>query len=360
MVAVGLMAMIIAFSSIIFRFGIDAHRISSANAEIMQKARAITEQLNSDLRGLRKDAPILIWFEQDNTADEPNRYDQIMFFADGEFTSYRQYRKSLNRYVELDDATPYDSQDYHVVGNLARIYYSLARSFTDDRLTTTQEPIAIKRQQDRILARRVHILTADPCVALWPNANNIDSTFGNLYPSSGVYLYNDVYEHDSVPLAKYKSADSFDNAAIVHTCFDDRALVDRREVRTFHNLMCEAVGSLAVQWAYWDRKSRGDGGNDYELRWFPGDDPDGDGQKNDSQMTLNGVGPNRKFGVHFMMPAGTDIGDWHYVDELEYYIDDNFTRGFYPAALKFTFKVYDSKGIIKGGRTFTHIVYLED
>ena len=50
MVAVGLMGMMIAFTSVIFRFGIDAHRISSAKAEIMQKVRVITEQLNSDER----------------------------------------------------------------------------------------------------------------------------------------------------------------------------------------------------------------------------------------------------------------------------------------------------------------------
>jgi hypothetical protein len=30
----------------------------------------------------------------------------------------------------------------------------------------------------------------------------------------------------------------------------------------------------------------------------------------------------------------------------------------YPIAFKFTFTLYDSKGIIKEGRTFTHIVYL--
>ena len=30
----------------------------------------------------------------------------------------------------------------------------------------------------------------------------------------------------------------------------------------------------------------------------------------------------------------------------------------WPKALKFTFTLYDSKGILKGGRTFTHIVYI--
>jgi hypothetical protein len=32
----------------------------------------------------------------------------------------------------------------------------------------------------------------------------------------------------------------------------------------------------------------------------------------------------------------------------------------YPIAFKFTFTLYDSKAIIKQGRTFTHIVYLGD
>jgi hypothetical protein len=30
----------------------------------------------------------------------------------------------------------------------------------------------------------------------------------------------------------------------------------------------------------------------------------------------------------------------------------------YPIAFKFTFTLYDSKGVIKEGRTFTHIIYL--
>ena len=37
-----------------------------------------------------------------------------------------------------------------------------------------------------------------------------------------------------------------------------------------------------------------------------------------------------------------------------------FPPGFLPKALKFTFKIYDSKGIIENGRTFTHIVYLDE
>jgi hypothetical protein len=60
------------------------------------------------------------------------------------------------------------------------------------------------------------------------------------------------------------------------------------------------------------------------------------------------------------MPQGSGIGDWDYVDQLEYRSGDDFYTTFYPEAFKFTFIVHDSKGIIEGGRKFTHIVYLED
>ncbi len=356
MVAVGLMAMMIAFTSVIFRFGIDAHRISSAKAEIMQKVRVITEQLNSDLRGLRKDAPLMIWFERDQVGvAEPNRYDQIMFFANGDFTSYNRYRRELSRYIDPNLSVPYNSDDFHVRGNLARIYYSLASKYRDATFSPPpMEPMEID-DHERILARRVHIMSADPCLVEWPDPEQkISSTFGD---GQGTDYYNDIYEHDSMPLPKYKSADRDDNTAIVYTCFDERALVDTRSPETFHKLMCEAVSSFSVQWAYWDRNTLAD---DYELRWFPSDNPDGDDETNDSQMIANGVGPNQKFGVHFNMLDGTGIGDWHDVGELEYQGSDEFPVGFYPAAFKFTFTVYDSKKIITGGRTFTHIVYLED
>ena len=39
---------------------------------------------------------------------------------------------------------------------------------------------------------------------------------------------------------------------------------------------------------------------------------------------------------------------------------DDVDKKHYPNAIKFTFTLYDSKGIIKGGREFTHIVYIGD
>lgn len=38
----------------------------------------------------------------------------------------------------------------------------------------------------------------------------------------------------------------------------------------------------------------------------------------------------------------------------------NTERQYWPRALRFTFTLYDSKRILKGGRQFTHIVYIDD
>jgi len=64
--AVGILAMIISFASVVFKVSIGAHRAAVANAEIMQKLRAITDQLNTDFKGIQKDAPLLVRFEQDS------------------------------------------------------------------------------------------------------------------------------------------------------------------------------------------------------------------------------------------------------------------------------------------------------
>jgi len=40
--------------------------------------------------------------------------------------------------------------------------------------------------------------------------------------------------------------------------------------------------------------------------------------------------------------------------------DEDWLKDFSPRAFKFTFTLYDSKGILEDGKTFTHIVYLGD
>ena len=115
LVAIGILAIVLSFSSVIFKVSIGAHRTAIANSEIMQKLRAITNQLNTDFDGLRKDGEIfVVWVAKpltttdykDNDLDGYERFDRIMFFADGDFQSYKAPM---------------------VRGNVARICYMIAK-----------------------------------------------------------------------------------------------------------------------------------------------------------------------------------------------------------------------------------------
>ena len=205
-VAIALLAMVLGFSSVIFKVSIGAHRTAGANAEIMQKLRAITDQLNSDFKGLQKDAPLLMWFQEDTGVPEPNRYDQIMFFANGDFQSTRLY--AGNPEVPASTGNP-------VVGNIARIYYGQAQS-RDSRDDMIKDPLYLL-EEDRTLARRQHILTADSDLDSWPDPTVSD--FDGVNSGEG-YFKNESYEHDSLSLAQWKTIDriNFENP-IIPVCF---------------------------------------------------------------------------------------------------------------------------------------------
>jgi hypothetical protein len=52
-------------------------------------------------------------------------------------------------------------------------------------------------------------------------------------------------------------------------------------------------------------------------------------------------------------------GDWKWwPTNADIIADTGYTGGF--EAIRFSFTLYDSKGILKGGRTFSHTVYLKD
>lgn len=340
-VAVALLVMVFFFAGMIFKVSINAYRIAGANAEIIQKLRATTDQLDTDFKGIRTDSPLLMWFHQDSYTADPNRYDQIMFFADGDFQSTQLYEGSSN-------AVPDPDGDKLVIGNVARIHYGQAQSL--DANNDLQDPPKLP-EEDRLLARRQHILTADEDLDEWPDADMPDLDFDS---GTGANKLNERYEHDSLSLAQWKTIDGdVYDSVIVDTCFNFRPLIDMRDPNTFHKLMCEGVGSFTIQWAYWDA-------DDERFYWFPSNDPDGDGSNTDSHFDLMGD----EFGVYFNIPGSTIITDWDPIENAEYEPGDYFPSNFYPEALKFTFTLYDSRGIIeeggRAGRTFTHIVYLGD
>ena len=345
-VAIGLLVIIVLFAGAIFKASIGSYRVAMAQAEIMRKLRVITEQFNSDFKGLRKDAPLFIWFRQD--PNDPNqRFDQIMFFADGDFQSTRTY-----------GGKP-------VVGNVARIYYGQARSI-DPRDKNLKYPSYL-RPIDRILTRRQHILTADAnLVDYWPSDIN---TFSQTDPGAPLYtpalLKNDTYEYDWLSLSQWQVVPrSAYDAMILNTCFDQNQLpvIDTHVPITLHNLFCENVGLFSIQWAYADAG---------QILWFPSNNPDGSGAY--SHFVLNyrptDTPPfpfdpllgSDTFGAFFNMYQGSQINYWGTPDLLEFNLArQKFVPDFYPTALKFTFTLYDSRGVFKEGQTFTHIVYLGD
>lgn len=353
-VSIAILVMVISFAGVIFKVSINAHRTAMANTEIMQKLRAITDQLNTDFRDIRKDAPLMIWFYQDAT-DPDQRYDQIMFFADGDFQSTQLYGDNgVSPFlVPFTTGVP-------IRGNIARIYYGQAKVYAPMPASFIYPWFQQGRDsRDRVLSRRRHILTSDPRLELWPDPGDIAGTF---VTSFGNYMKNDFYEHDSLSLAQWKIVDrvAYDGP-ILNTCFDLRTDFHTGDPNTFQRLMCKGVSSITIQWAYWDPAYN-------RFHWFPSSDPDGDGNPADSHfqlMLMNGypVGPPiagfNAFGTFFNIPTD-QINYWGPIYDMMYNSGVNFAADFYPKALKFTFTLHESKDIIKNGRTFTHIVYLGD
>jgi prepilin-type N-terminal cleavage/methylation domain-containing protein len=357
-IAIGIMALVILFAGNVFKASISSYRIASAQAEIMQKFRAITDQLNNDFRGLRKDAPLFIWFQVDPN-DVNNRLDQIMFFADGDFQSTQTYNVNTNPGLYNGRITPQPSGS-PVISNLARIYYGQAKSI-DPRDDTLKLPYNL-RYVDRILSRRQHLSIANPDspprYAEFP-AHNLDGSL-NVNPAQ-----NDWFEHDTNSLSQWQAAaqDSTSVDNIITGCFgnapyyfgDNRPYINLTDANTLHLLMTQKVGSFSVQWSYF-----------YpdvltgltHIYWWPSIDPDGNGNFTDSDFIRM---PTSPFGFYFNTvapPAPTDLNWFSYGNAV--YLSGVVVDPGYPRTLKFTFTLYDSRGVFKDGQTFTHIVYIGD
>jgi hypothetical protein len=369
LVAMGLLAAMIAGSGLIFRTAVKAQRTASATSEISRKLAAIRSQLNADFQGLRKDGEIfVVWIPGvditgDDVVDEYERLDRILFFTDGDFQTYRQQ-------PTLDPLNPAKL----VHGNVARICYALA-NFPDGRkasdmrgLDTLKERQQLRRQ--RILSRTQHIITADADLADLPVVYPVPPA---VFDEAGFRAHNFAYEFDKsyMTLQGWKDIADADKdkiltiatGIIVDRSGDPSALppdqhgatIDPADPDTIHMLFCQGVGEFSVQ-----------GWSDVLQRWVPEVDPDGDGVYSDSDFPAVGAGVSAgNFFPGIIYPGKLhDLGGNPFSDpELQYdtamVTEANFNN--IPGlgrALKFTFKLYDSRGIFKDGKTFTHIVYL--
>ena len=112
-VAIGVMAMVVVFAGTVFKTSIASYRVATAQAEIMQKFRAITDQLNNDFQGLRKDGYLMLYSTAVNRAEYAGatpanfRSDRLYFFSTGDFQSW------YNSAVRSNIARIYLGHDKH-------------------------------------------------------------------------------------------------------------------------------------------------------------------------------------------------------------------------------------------------------
>jgi prepilin-type N-terminal cleavage/methylation domain-containing protein len=379
LVAMSLLVVLLGLSGMVFNTTIAAHRAGGASIDVSRNLRAITEQLNADFRGLRKDAPLFVAFEQQwvdangdgiQDIDELFYYDRIHFFADGDFQTMRQYQVTWdsNGSGNLD---PGDiTRPETIYGNLARIYYGQANS-----------PAGVD-----LLSRKTHIMTSHagalyfwneipPITNTTPTPNIIDYTpFDNGANAFGVllgpsYTMENDAEFNTITLTDWINALNLlepppalptpDNADhFIDNCMTNgsRPIIDLGDINTLHLLLSQGILQMRVQWAYT--------ADDLVVpnlftgvRWWPSVDPDGNGDLTDSDFTLMGLD---QFGAFFAMPNGATTPGWFAVQGCGTAGGVAFKNIFYPKALKFTFVLRDSNGIFADGKTFTHIVYIDN
>lgn len=291
-VAVGVLAMVLSFSGLIFKVSIESHRTAQAGTEIMQNLRAITNQLNQDFQGLAKEGYLILRSETIQNRQEYEspvvlesfRSDRLYYFSTGDFCSW----------------FPPGART-----NIARVY------FGHDSTSLHDTTIPVSQWN---LARDVMLIT--------PYANVSALYDCTLY--SFAELNADV---DGVT----NNADRMfydPNLTLVPIAMGTDSDDARR-------LFCENAGELVIEWT-------------------------------DGRIYTDPIGSASSvvwFGLGQMAGLGSSIEEQDLAVPPLYYSASwrpDVPRRLWPKAIKFTFRLYDSKGIIEGGRQFTHIVYLEE
>ncbi len=352
LVAMGLVVILVALSSLIFAAGVKAHRLADSTIEITRRAEAVSRQLVADVGGLRTDAPLAIWFEHDPATGK--RYDQILFFANGDFQTMRQYNGQT------------------VSGNLSRIYYGHAWQVNTD-INAVPTAFTAQYRQSGLLSRRAHLLTSNLTLTYpgiptpFPNGTTPDFFAATFFPYT-----NNRSEYDQLSLAEWKNLmQTQDNCnQMLQICFNNgtnvsdtgRPMIDMTNIDTLHLLLSEQISEFKVQWAF---KSEDlidiSTGNPFlpdqlfsGLLWWP-----------ESGDLLSFVEQRR--GVFFNMPGivpppadVTPPDEWDPVSACKYSPMIVFSPTYVPRALKFTFTVHDAKGLFPEGKTFTQIVKIDN
>jgi hypothetical protein len=318
MTAVGILVVVFAISGTIFRVAVTSHRMAAAHAEILQKLRTITQQLDVDFEGLRKDGEIcIVW---DNGGGM--RRDRMVFFADGHFCYYNGEQEGFQ----------------------ARISYMLANRGQGDILSRTQHILPLQVASDQFFPD--------------PAGEGSDSVTVDQFN-----VYHNHYEYQPHTLKQWKEIDPEIKARIIEAIMDVNivdmtrvndpnrgTLVDLTSVSgiqgSIHKVLCEGVGQFMIQGWYEEHDP---------PRWIP---QDSDFSENEANFLFyNDFLPTES------SPENPVAARVHLGGGIDY--TESFTPEAFNAipglgrALRFTFTLYDSKGLIQGGRTYSHIVYLD-
>jgi prepilin-type N-terminal cleavage/methylation domain-containing protein len=354
LVAVALLAMLMAISSMVFAAAVKAYRTAGAAAEIAAKLQVMTQQLDEDIRGLREDGEFLLvwspWPELDGDGsflDEdadgiPDRYlslDRLLFFADGAFQTYDAQPADTDNNGTADSTAM-------VYSNLARLCYIFAR---DERnMEAAQEPNPARR----MLCRTQHLISGDTTLPSFPNISAWDALiFGQ---NNFHYEYQTMTMEDWFNLSGVIKGDML--TAIMDMTFEPSTVTPNgpqiilNDPDTLHQLFMQGIGQFHVQIWRSDLTPN---------RWYPELDPDGDGSYGDSDYYVNSnLIETVSLGGMWNINNGNDTSYF----TLYYPEASNLAPVELPftPALKFTFTLYDSNGVFKDGKTFTHIVYLNN
>lgn len=264
-VSLGILAVILSFAGTIFKVSVESQRTAMANAEVMQKLRIITEQLDADFKGaafMPSQAPYSYdGYVSTRTATRTIagkaasvNSDALVIFTCGDFRSTDQYR----------DKTTDPSRT--IAGNVACVFYG------------QPDPNSYRRPPqpyENVLLRRQTILVIDG-------------------PASGSNALGEYFDKSPQEVL----ADS----TIKVRDWIKRPVVDVNDPKaSLPMLVARGVDDFTISYLDASRQLR--------------------------TGTIPWVRPN-----------------------------DSSAAGINAKALKFTFTLYDSKGVLKRGRAFTHIV----
>ena len=354
MVAMGVLAIVMAMAGVIFKAALKSHRMAVANADVLSKFRLISQQLDHDFQGLRKDGEIFVAWVEDPT-HQGFRLDRIGFYSIGDFQNY--------------------GDDEVEKGRLARVTYMLGRR--DGRPAQNQKP------EERVLARSQHIY----CYGSTQWLEEVAET--NIIEAN-VTDWVDWHnapdgQHDPNTLQDWLEIEREVKLRALWAIFDMNIVADAKEDLLtgeygtqadpnhpdhLHTVLCEGVGQFRIESWYDDPNDAND------SRWIPAElhvfeeSELSSNEKIWSEPVRWLWYPSRKFEVDGDVQVQgeyhldrNDPGDRDYEPIL--YDDPNLTPEHFDRipglgrALRFTVTLYDSRGLLEQGRTFTHIVQLD-